>query len=198
MSDPAKRLSEIEERIKRAEALNQTELVRLRQQAKDIAAEFDQKISGLSDSLRIAESELKSAHDEIARLREDAKLGAAFAEWLGKRAPPVSAGASGKAVEVGDVSYEIVLVDKPVEIEATDTTKCRGRLLKLMKDGFFDKPRIIAEIIDEFPRRGWPDEEKTIQNTVAQLFSESLFAKDRSGDRQAWKYSKPPNVIFKD
>jgi len=138
---------------------------------------------------------LENALAEAKVLKKDAEFGQRVREVFKDMLPNPSV-SSGAVGTLTDVKTLIQVGEDVRKIGPFETTTCRGRLLKLMQEGFFDQNQTIATIMEAFPRRGWSDEQKTVQNTIAEMFNDGQIAKSRSDEKQAWKYSKPAGVMF--
>ncbi len=199
--EPEKKLAELEARVEKAELSNQRELADLRDRLDEANAELGDMRQRWMDGAELTkalENQVRERNEQILQLAKDAEFGGKFRELLSQLVPPsVSAGAAGKEMLLADVKWEVAVKDEVRQVEASDTTNCRGRLLKLGSLGFFDERRTFAEIAQEFPRRGWPDSEKTLSNTLVALFADGLIAREKPGQGKAIVYWKPDGVLFK-
>jgi len=185
LSDVEKRLTAVETRARELES---------RTGAKIKALEL--ALSRSVELTQTLESQARESNEKILQLSKDAEFGREFRGLLEKAYPVISTGTSGEVLgKLTNVRYIIEKSEETRKLPAADTASCRGRLLKLMETGFFDKKKATAEIVEEFPRRGWADEEKTVANTLAQLFADALIARERKTG-QPIMYWKPEGVVF--
>ncbi len=197
MSDTEKRLSDVEARARELEVRSAKAWEQAKQYVLQARAKIKDLELALSKSVELTqtlESQARESNEKILHLTKESEIGREFLGLVEKARPPASVGASAN-LKLTDVKWAVEKGEETRRVAPMDTATCRGRILKLMETGFFDQKRATAEIVEEFPRRGWPDEEKTIANTLAQLFSDSLIARERKpGD--PIKYWKPEGVVF--
>lgn len=194
MTETAEKLAELESRIRNAE--EKTQQYRKKLSELEAGIEAGKKLFDKGRELTQAlENQVRERNERILKLEQDADFGRRFRELLEEVSPPVSHGGTGKA-ELANVKWQVSVHDEVRKVEASDTTTCRGRLLKLGKDGFFNKHRTFGEIMDEFPKRGWADSDKTISNTLTAMFGDGLIAKHNPGQKRAMEYFLPESVKY--
>ena len=108
-----------------------------------------------------------------------------------------------KAVKAGDISLrvevpKVVLEKKPLEIRISED-ELLGRIILLMKEGFFNDWKTTSDVANELIRRCWhPKDLKHIRPSLEQLVVlkvlERSKVKKRKGGGFKWVYRKSENL----
>lgn len=79
--------------------------------------------------------------------------------------------------------------DKPVELKTKENfSGLAGGIRFLIKNGFFNEPRTLKEVIDELKREGYHRSTSGVASTLSVTFTANQKILTRIKEEKTWKY----------
>ncbi len=188
--DPVEKLRELEKRVDAYDEKNQA----LEQQVNELKTALEAE--RLLHDRRLKQAEELQA--KMAEMEKDVEVGRKFRELLSTVVPsstPPLPGSAGQ-VDLSKTEWVVNVQKQQREAKADDTT-CRGRILVLGSEGFFDQPKLIGNITERLTQvYGSQDTTQQVLQALVELSQEGLLAREQQSNKQ-WRYFRPTSVIYK-
>jgi hypothetical protein len=94
-----------------------------------------------------------------------------------------------ESVLAGMSSRETIRLEEP-EVERSET--CRGLILQLWREGWFEKQRSLGEVDEEIRKRGYNYDRTAIAHTLVDLVREGKLFRDGSPRNYRYVQKYPP------